>query len=260
MTTYPASTFKNSQLMNYSSSLVIAHRNFTQLLDHPNTIQEIINGTGTGGTSDPETQYCVVLNVPPLARTVTLYWYCQVLLSASTGFVSEINLQMTLASIVRMNVYGRFPSIGQNYNYDAVSSGLTNAVAPDNLGLWRNIGQVLMATGTGGQLQLMSCAAGTAPGFNAMSHEVSSLRRVIIGNISDGRLGLSSIATPFATIYNGSTSQNQPGETCFGFPLMGCSQIVVCPITASGTPSPIVSANGTSISSVDFLAVGAAFH
>lgn len=260
MTTYPAASFNNSQLMNYSSSLVIAHRNFTQLLDHPNTIQEIINGTGTGGTTDPETQYCVVLNVPPMARTLTLYWYCQVLLSASTGFVSDINLTMANTSAVRMNVYGRFPSIGQSYNYDSVSSGLTNAVAPDGLGLWRNIGQVLMATGTGSGLNIMSCSAGTAPGFNAMSHEVSALRRVVIGNISDGRLGLSSIMTPYATLYNGSTNQTQPTETGFGIPLMGCSQIVVCPIIAAGTPNPTVAATGTSISSVDFLAVAAAFH
>jgi hypothetical protein len=260
MSTFPASAFANTTNLGYSSPLYIAHRDFRQLLDHPNTIQEIINGTATGGGSDPETQYCVVLNVPAHARTVTLYWYVQVLLSASTGFVSDINLTMANLSAVRINVYGRFPPIGDTLCYGAVEAGLSNAIKPDVLGLWRNIGQVLLATGTGSGLQLMTTTAGSAPGFNAMSHEVSSVRRAVIGNISDGRQGLSTIGTPYQAFLNGSTQSNQSTETSFGFPLMGCDRIVVAPFSASGTPSPVVSATGTSVSSVDFAAIGAAFH
>jgi hypothetical protein len=260
MSTFPASAFANTTNLGYSSPLYIAHRDFRQLLDHPNTIQEIINGTATGGSSDPETQYCVVLNVPAHARTVTLYWYVQVLLSASTGFVSDINLTMANLSAVRINVYGRFPPIGDTLCYGAVEAGLSNAIKPDVLGLWRNIGQVLLATGTGSGLQLMTTTAGSAPGFNAMSHEVSSVRRAVIGNISDGRQGLSTIGTPYQAFLNGSTQSNQSTETSFGFPLMGCDRIVVAPFSASGTPSPVVSATGTSVSSVDFAAIGAAFH
>jgi hypothetical protein len=260
MSTFPASAFANTTNLGYSSPLYIAHRDFRQLLDHPNTIQEIINGTATGGSSDPETQYCVVLNVPEHARTVTLYWYVQVLLSASTGFVSDINLTMANLSAVRINVYGRFPPIGDTLCYGAVEAGLSNAIKPDVLGLWRNIGQVLLATGTGSGLQLMTTTAGSAPGFNAMSHEVSSVRRAVIGNISDGRQGLSTIGTPYQAFLNGSTQSNQSTETSFGFPLMGCDRIVVAPFSASGTPSPVVSATGTSVSSVDFAAIGAAFH
>jgi hypothetical protein len=260
MSTFPASAFANTTNLGYSSPLYIAHRDFRQLLDHPNTIQEIINGTATGGSSDPETQYCVVLNVPAHARTVTLYWYVQVLLSASTGFVSDINLTMANLSAVRINVYGRFPPIGDTLCYGAVEAGLSNAIKPDVLGLWRNIGQVLLATGTGSGLQLMTTTAGSAPGFNAMSHEVSSVRRAVIGNISDGRQGLSTIGTPYQSFLNGSTQSNQSTETSFGFPLMGCDRIVVAPFSASGTPSPVVSATGTSVSSVDFAAIGAAFH
>ena len=260
MSTFPASAFANTTNLGYSSPLYIAHRDFRQLLDHPNTIQEIINGTATGGSSDPETQYCVVLNVPAHARTVTLYWYVQVLLSASTGFVSDINLTMANLSAVRINVYGRFPPIGDTLCYGAVEAGLSNAIKPDVLGLWRNIGQVLLATGTGSGLQLMTTTAGSAPGFNAMSHEVSSVRRAIIGNISDGRQGLSTIGTPYQAFLNGSTQSVQSTETSFGFPLMGCDRIVVAPVSASGTPNPVVSATGTSVSSVDFAAIGAAFH
>jgi hypothetical protein len=260
MSTFPASAFANTTNLGYSSPLYIAHRDFRQLLDHPNTIQEIINGTATGGSSDPETQYCVVLNVPAHARTVTLYWYVQVLLSASTGFVSDINLTMANLSAVRINVYGRFPPIGDTLCYGAVEAGLSNAIKPDVLGLWRNIGQVLLATGTGSGLQLMTTTAGSAPGFNAMSHEVSSVRRAVIGNISDGRQGLSTIGTPYQAFLNGSTQSVQSTETSFGFPLMGCDRIVVAPVIASGTPSPVVAATGTSVSSVDFAAIGAAFH
>jgi hypothetical protein len=260
MSTFPASAFANTTNLGYSSPLYIAHRDFRQLLDHPNTIQEIINGTATGGGSDPETQYCVVLNVPAHARTVTLYWYVQVLLSASTGFVSDINLTMANLSAVRINVYGRFPPIGDTLCYGAVEAGLSNAIKPDVLGLWRNIGQVLLATGTGSGLQLMTTTAGSAPGFNAMSHEVSSVRRAIIGNISDGRQGLSTIGTPYQAFLNGSTQSVQSTETSFGFPLMGCDRIVVAPFSASGTPNPVVAATGTSVSSVDFAAIGAAFH
>jgi hypothetical protein len=191
---------------------------------------------------------------------VTLYWYVQVLLSASTGFVSDINLTMANLSAVRINVYGRFPPIGDTLCYGAVEAGLSNAIKPDVLGLWRNIGQVLLATGTGSGLLLMTTTAGSAPGFNAMSHEVSSVRRAVIGNISDGRLGLSTIGTPYQAFLNGSTQSNQSTETSFGFPLMGCDRIVVAPFSASGTPSPVVSATGTSVSSVDFAAIGAAFH
>ena len=260
MSTFPASAFANTTNLGYSSPLYIAHRDFRQLLDHPNTIQEIINGTATGGSSDPETQYCVVLNVPAHARMVTLYWYVQVLLSASTGLVSDINLTMASLSAVRINVYGRFPPIGDTLCYGAVEAGLSNAIKPDVLGLWRNIGQVLLATGTGSALQLMTTTSGSAPGFNAMSHEVSSVRRAIIGNIADGRQGLSTIATPYQSFLNGGTQSVQTTETSFGFPLMGCDRIIVAPVIAAGTPNPVVSATGTSVSSVDFAAIGAAFH
>lgn len=262
MSTFPASAFANTTNLGYSSPLYIAHRDFRQLLDHPNTIQEIINGTTTGGSSDPETQYCVVLNVPAHARMVTLYWYVQVLLSASTGLVSDINLTMASLSAVRINVYGRFPPIGDTLCYGAVEAGLSNAIKPDVLGLWRNIGQVLLGTGTGSGLQLMTTTAGSAPGYNAMSHEVSSVRRAIIGNISDGRggQGVASVSSPWQAYLPGSTQSVQPTETSFGFPLMGCDRIIVAPVIAAGTPNPVVSATGTSVSSVDFAAIGAAFH
>jgi len=93
-----------------------------------------------------------------------------------------------------------------------------------------------------------------------MSHEVSSVRRAIIGNIADGRQGLSTIATPYQSFLNGGTQSVQTTETSFGFPLMGCDRIIVAPVIAAGTPNPVVSATGTSVSSVDFAAIGAAFH
>jgi hypothetical protein len=108
----------------------------------------------------------------------------------------------------------------------------------------------------------MTTTAGSAPGFNAMSHEVSSVRRAIVGNISDGRSGqgVSALQSPWQAYLPGGTQSVQPTETSFGFPLMGCDRIVVAPVSASGTPNPVVSATGTSVSSVDFAAIGAAFH
>jgi len=271
MSLYPAATALNvfesgsqSRLAtraSYSSPLYIAHKDLTKILEHPNTIQEVLNGTATGGTTDTETQYCVRLAVPGWSRTVCLYWYAQVLLSASTGYVTDLTMTTASGSALRFNIYGRFPSNPSATSYTAVTAGLSNAIDLDSLGAWRIIGQVISATGTASGLTCTTAAIGNAPGLSATVHEVSSTRRVMIGHFgADARLALSASATPFSAWYTGSTSQVQPADSSFGFPLMGATEILVLPCASTGTPAPSFSATGTSVSSVDFVALAASFH
>jgi len=244
----------------WSSPLYIAHKDITKLLDHPNTMQEIINGTQTGSSTDPETQYCVRLGVPSGARTVNLYWYAQVLLSASTGSLDTVTLTLASSSTIRFNIYGRFPDAESTYAYTATNASLTNALALDSLGAWRTIGQIYMATGTGSGLTLLQASTAN-PAFHATVHEVSTTRRVAIGNISSPQLAIQEITSPFMGRQGlGSINSSASNDSNFGWPLMGATEIIVAPMTGSGTPNPTVAATGTSISSVDFVAVAASFH
>lgn len=271
MSLYPAATALNtfevgtqprqSMTYGYSSPLYIVHKDLTKTLEHPNTVQEILNGTSTGGSTDTDTQYCVRLRVPPGSRSVCLYWYAQVLLSASTGLVDVLSMTLASSGAIRFNIYGRFPDNPSGTTYDAVAAGLTNAVALDSLGGWRCIGQVLSATGTGSGLTCMSASGNNAPGFAATVHEVSSVRRVMIGHMSDGRQALGTLSTPYLPMVNGgSTAATMPSDSAFGFPLMGAQEIFVAPYTSAGTPNPSFSCSGTSVSSVDFVAMACSFH
>jgi hypothetical protein len=270
MSLYPAATAlkiddgsrktRQSMRAGWSSPLYIAHKDITRLLDHPNTIQEIINGTQTGSSTDTETQYCVRLGVPSGARIVNLYWYAQVLLSATTGSLDTVTLTLASTSTVRLQIYGRFPDAESTTAYTATNASLTNALALDSLGAWRTIGQVTLATGTGSGLTLLQASTAN-PGFHAPVLEVSTTRRVAIGNISSAQLALAEISSPFMVRQSlGASNSSMNNDTTFGWPLMGATEIIVAPMTGGGTPNPSVAATGTSISSVDFVAIAASFH
>lgn len=269
MSLYPAATAlkcfdpslqpRHAMLHGYSSPLFIAHKDMTKLLFHPNTMQEILNGTSTGGTTEVNTQYCVRLKVPDGARSFCLYWYAQILLSASTGVVDTITATLASAQLVRISVLGRMPLSRAGYSYSAVDAGLTNAATIDNLGLWRTIGQITSVAGSGSAITILGTTGGYGADQMAVSHEVG-LRRICIGHISGPRGFSQGFGTPFMDRTTFSLAGVPHNDNQFGIPTMGSDEIVVVPYAQSTTSTLAFGATGTSISSVEFMACAATFH
>lgn len=245
MSSFPASTFsqfdpstqpRHALRSGWGSPLYVIHKDITQTLENPNSVNEIIDGTET------EAQYSVLLNVPPGARYMMPYHIVNLNITsspASSAFFTRLPLTITHASATFLRYYfiGEIPRVSSTYAYGPVDAGMSSAVSDSTYGYWQTLGAYRLTASAGGTTNHAffdaSEGANAVPGFMGLpTASASGTTRTIIvplvanfGNTNYGEtLFMYGSSVPQVSASTAAAA-GQPVEPDGYIPVYGCSRV-----------------------------------
>jgi hypothetical protein len=261
MSSFPAATFtqfdpatqpRHALRSGWGSPLYMIHKDITQTLENPNSINEIIDG------SETEAQYSVVLSVPPGSRYMVPYHVVSLNITSSpaaSAWFTRLPLTITHASATFLRYYflGQIPTVASTYAYGPVEAAMTSAVAESTYGYWQTLGSYRLTASSGGATNHAffdpSEGANAVPGFMGLPlASASGTTRTIVlpmvSNFGNAQYGetLFNYGSPLPNTTAASAGiYTQPVEPDGYIPTFGCSR-VTCYGTFGSTAGTIARA------------------
>lgn len=250
MSSFPAATFtqfdpatqpRHAMPSGWGSPLYVIHKDITKTMENPSSINELIDG------SETEAQYSVLLNVPPGSRGFIPFWIMTGTVSATTAYMTEARITVTLASANPLRYYfiGQTPAVQSTYAYGPSEAGLTGAFDVGTYGYWHPLAAIRLTSSSGGTANFFMYpnadnSSAVPAAFSLPTANSTGLSRTYVAS---ALLNRSTNSPGFETLvasaqYPNATTNNFTSDSQPYIPLCGVTKLT-CMATAGPTAPTI---------------------